>query len=138
MQAINTRIGGGPAGHSSSSEFATQRKRQKSIDLNRQKARLTLTIYLNCLKCLIGRFPIFVFFVIRNAKKLMGINEPMNEWLELLLECGIFFNYSSYAVSFFMYYKVNSLFRKTVNDSWNKLRNLNLGVLKAKLTCQSH
>ena len=117
MQSINAKLGA----DSSVVGLEAKRKRQKSLDLNRQKSRLTLTIYLNCLKCLVGRFPIFVCFVLKNLTSLRSLQ--MDEsLLDILFEVSIFCIYSAYAASFFIYYYANSLFRKTISEYWSKLK----------------
>lgn len=96
------------------------RLRAMSIIQDRQKIekttnKLTLTIYLCTLKCLLGRLPILVYFLIKTSslmeKNMVDSYFFKNEFYPVACFCINF----SYSISFFFFYYSNTKFRKTAN-----------------------
>ena len=84
------------------------------IKINKAKTKLTLTIYLSCMKCLLGRVPIFLYFIFENLKKLEYL--PLDEDdLDVFYPIGSFCIYFSYLLSFFVFYYCNKKFQKVTD-----------------------
>lgn len=83
--------------------------------IDKAKTKLTLTIYLSCMKCLIGRVPIFLYFIFKNLNELEYVNIDRNQ-LETFYPIGSFCIYFSYLSSFFIFYYCNKKFQKVTDD----------------------
>lgn len=101
---------------SSNNELNIHRQRAMStIISDRQRiekaeSKLTITIYLSTLKCLLGRLPIFFYFFFKSSN-LIKLE------LQILFPVASFCIYLSYSLSFFLYYYCNNKFRK-VSDQY--------------------
>ena len=91
--------------------------------IDKAKYKIILTNFLNSLKCLLGRLPILVYFIVQNLHDL-NVVECRKDRLELGYALTSTCVYVSYTVSFFFYFHGNSLFRNNVImklKSWKKL-----------------
>ncbi len=101
---------------SSNNELNIHRQRAMStIISDRQRiekaeSKLTITIYLSTLKCLLGRLPIFFYFFFKSS-------DFIKLELQILFPVASFCIYLSYSLSFFLYYYCNNKFRK-VSDQY--------------------
>ena len=121
---------------SNNNELNANRQRAMSIIINdRQRiekcrSKLTVTIYLSTSKCLFGRLPIFVYFILESSKyfKDNSVKSGSCGGLEnLVFAVTSFCVYFSYSISFFLFYYCNHKFRKISNSYFLKiLRNLHL------------
>lgn len=81
--------------------------------------RMTLAIYFNSLKCLIGRLPILSYYLVKNLNDLCFL-EVSKSMMEIYFALGGMCIYITYAISFFTFYHGNSLFRKIVHGKLGK------------------
>jgi hypothetical protein len=81
--------------------------------IEKAESKLTITIYLSTLKCLLGRLPIFFYFFFKSSN-LIKLDKSE---LQILFTAASFCIYLSYSLSFFLYYYCNNKFRK-VSDQY--------------------
>jgi hypothetical protein len=91
-------------GQSNNSTNGGERKKSSLAIVKKLESKITIMIMLNCLNCLLGRLPIFIFFIAHNFIK----NEYADELFNSLASLTV---YLSYSFSFFLYYFNNKRFR---------------------------
>ena len=96
--------------------------------LDKAQTKLTVVVFLSTLKCLIGRLPIFFFFILQGLCDfyIVSIDDTT---LGFIYAISCLFVYFSYAVSFFFYYHGNRLFRNIVKANFVKLQKMILKTI---------
>jgi hypothetical protein len=96
------------------------RNNQLMSKIDRTKTKMTLAIFFSCLKCLLGRFPIFLYFILLTLFEKNNYIQNHYYW-DFFYYTASLTIYLSYWFSFFLFYFFNNKFKKIVNANICKI-----------------